>query len=412
MKSPFLDRLIGRLERVDPQSLQSFVLKLAREKGFLETLFNTIQEGIVVIDPEGRISYLNAAAAKLLGVDAAEGLNQPIGRYLRDLDWKKLWSADRSEWHKVAAHELEVFYPRRRHLGFYIVPLLDEANESATALAIIFRDLTESRRQTESAIESERTAALTLLAAGVAHEIGNPLNSLNIHLQLMERELRNSKGPSAERLRNDVRVARDEIARLDSIINQFLRAIRPTKPDVELASVNDILRETVKLLEREIRDRDILVELELADDLPRTLVDRGQIKQAVYNVIKNGLQAMSAGGILRARTEADSENVIISIIDTGHGIPPDKIGLVFEPYYTTKKSGSGLGLMIVQRILRDHGGAIELESDVDRGTTVRLKLPIHEKRTRLLPAPREPAPGDADSADGGNIASGDTSSHG
>jgi PAS domain S-box-containing protein len=388
VKATFLDKLIGRIERVDPQSLQSVVLKLAREKGFLETLFNTIQEGIVVTDAEGRISYVNLAACQLLGLDPERGLGEPVSRYLRDLDWQKIWSADKDEWRKVMTHELEIFYPRQRFVSFYIMPLVDEEKAVVTGMAIILRDVTEARQRAETTLESERLNALTLLAAGVAHEIGNPLNSLNIHLQLMERELKALPAESASRVREDLRVARDEITRLDRIVNQFLRAVRPTKPDLLRASVNEIIGETLALLEREIADRDILVELELAEDLPKTLVDRGQLKQAFYNIIKNAVQAMRSGGILRIRTEASDNQVAISFIDTGHGISAEQIGRIFEPYYTTKHEGSGLGLIIVQRIVREHGGTIEIESDVGCGTTFRVKLPVSEKRTRLLAAGR------------------------
>ena len=376
------------MERVDPKSLQSVVVKLAREKGFLETLFNTIQEGVLVIDAEGRISYLNAAASQLLGLDPERSVGAPVTQFLRELDWQKIGAPDGDEWHKVLSHELEVFYPRHALLSFYIVPLVDEETAVVTGAAIILRDVTESRRRTESVIESEKLSALTLLAAGVAHEIGNPLNSLNIHFQLMERELKSLPAEKAQRLRDDLRVARDEIARLDRIINQFLRAIRPTKPDLQRASVNEVVTKMLALLEREIADRDILVEQELDDNLPKILLDRTQLQQAFYNVIRNSIQAMQAGGILRVRTEATDTHLVVSFIDTGQGIPPDQIGRIFEPYYTSKKDGSGLGLMIVQRIVREHGGTIEVDSSAGRGTTFRIKLPIYEKRMRLLEAGR------------------------
>jgi PAS domain S-box-containing protein len=389
VKNSFLDKLIGRIERVDPQSLQSVVLKLAREKGFLETLFNTIQEGVIVTDAEGRITYLNAAAGQLLGIDPDRAVGEPLSNYLRDLDWQKIWSADKDEWRKVFTHELEVFYPQQRFLGFYIVPVADEQNSVVTGMAIILRDVTETRQRAATALESEKLSAITLLAASVAHEIGNPLNSLNIHLQLMERDLKKLPTAQGERLREDLRVARDEIARLDQIINQFLHAIRPTQPELQPTNVNEVVAETLTLMEREVGDRDILVERELAEGLPRILLDHAQLKQAFYNIIKNALQAMRSGGILRIRTEADDTHITISFIDSGHGIAPERIGQLFEPYFTTKQNGTGLGLMIVQRIVREHGGTIEVESDKDRGTTFRIKLPIHEKRTRLLEASRD-----------------------
>lgn len=390
MKSSFLDKLIGRIDRIDPESLQAYMLKLVREKGFLETVFNTIEEGIIVTDERGRISYLNRATTELLGIPQTTGVGSHVSKYLPDLDWEKISSADREEWKKVLSRELEVFYPRQRLIHFYVVPL-DGKAEQAQGLIIILRDMTEARKATAATIESEKLASVTLLAAGVAHEIGNPLNSLHIHLQLIERELRNVPEDRRGKLKEYVTVARNEVTRLDAIATQFLRAVRRQKPNLELGSVNEVVREAVAFLRPELKDRDILVEEELGGSLPQILFDRNQLKQAFFNIIRNAMQAMGKGGILHVSTEATTDHVVAAFRDTGGGISEENLSKVFQPYFTTKKEGSGLGLMIVQRIVRDHGGEIEIESDVGRGTTVRILFPLRERRMRLLQAGAEHA---------------------
>src|SRR5205085_12224535 len=211
--------------------------------------------------------------------------------------------------------------------------------------AIILRDITESRRSTEKTIESERFNALTLLAAGVAHEIGNPLNSLHIHLQLMEREVRKLDGKAKENLEKAIAISRAEITRLDSIVTQFLQAIRPSKPILHPENVNAIVEEALRFFAPEIADRDIVVEAELRADLPLLELDRDQMKQAVYNVIKNSFEAMKRRGILRIRTDMDATHVNITFSDTGGGMSAETLPRVFEPYFTPKPYGTGLRLL-------------------------------------------------------------------
>src|SRR3989440_1000243 len=194
-KSSFLDKVLGRISRLDAQGLQTVVRRLARERSFLETLFNTIEDGVLVADETGRILYFNQAVTRLLGLQG-EVEGQPISELVPELDWKKISKVEHAGGRAIARHEFEVHYPRPRFLRLYAAPLDGEATGSA-GVALILHDATEARQQTFDAIESERIQALTLLAASVAHEIGNPLNALHIHLQLMEREvkkLRNASG--------------------------------------------------------------------------------------------------------------------------------------------------------------------------------------------------------------------------
>mgnify|MGYP003586852473 CR=1 FL=1 len=385
MKTAFLDKLINRLDRMDPGSLQTHFLRLAREKGLLETIFNAVHEGLIVLDAEGRVSYANRAAEKQLGFAAAGAVGQPIARYLRDIEWDRVLHLDEAEWSRLVSREVEVTYPEHRFLAFYVVPLPAETPEEGGAV-VILRDITRDREQEARVIESERLNALTLLAAGVAHEIGNPLNSLHIHLQLIEREIEGLPKEKAEGLRELADVARKEVGRLDQIITQFLRAIRPTTPSFERGSLKHVLDETLAFLKHEIRDRDVLVEVECADDLPAVQIDPAQIKQAFFNIIRNAIQAMPGGGLLKISLAASDRFVMVSFKDTGPGIPPEELGRIFEPYHTTRKEGSGLGLMIVQRIVREHGGQIEVHSEPRVGTTFTIVLPREEHRIRLLKA--------------------------
>jgi two-component system, sporulation sensor kinase E len=182
-------------------------------------------------------------------------------------------------------------------------------------------------------------------------------------------------------------VAKGEINRLDYIVTQFLQAIRPTAPQIKLSPLNDVVLKTIELLQPELDNRGVHVKSRLARQLPITPIDPVQIQQVLVNLIKNAMQAMTKGGTLTLQTGEGSDGVWVSIADTGGGIPQEQINRIFEPFFTTKEKGSGLGLMIVQRIVRAHGGRIELESQVGRGTTFRIWLPLHERKPRLLEAP-------------------------
>lgn len=393
MKSGFLEQLLRRIDRIDPDSLQTHFLRLAREKGLLETILQSIREGLVVVDGKGAVTYVNDAVAHLLGGDVEAMTGVKLEEALPTLDWEGLMGLDPEAWTRMVNREIEISYPEHRIVEFYVVPLqvVQGVAEDTEGALIFLRDVTSDRQREESTVESKRLEAITLLAAGVAHEIGNPLNSLNIHLQIMGRELEEVQDEDVKAsLRELVEVSSDEIKRLDQIIHSFLRALRPTQPQREPVKVDELLEETLKSMEREISDRGIWVEREFPEQTPDLHLDKGQMQQAFYNLIRNAIQAMTEGGILTLRLQVSEQAVAVSFADTGSGIEAEDLGMLFDAYHTTKEEGTGLGLMIVQRIMQDHGGQIEVETRPGQGTTFTLLLPRFEQRIRLLGSREEP----------------------
>jgi two-component system, sporulation sensor kinase E len=387
MKSAFWKKLVERLDKMDSGSVQSQFLRLVSERGLLESIFHALREGILVLDADARILYANRGACRLLGIPEAGSAGQPMSRYLHEIDWQRLVSLDEKEWARMATREIEITYPEHRFLAMYLAPLENLA-DGRNGVIMIVRDVTRERDHTAEAIESERLNAILLLAASVAHEIGNPLNSLTIHLQLLDRELNDLPPENQESLRELLNVARGEIARLDQILTQFLKAIRPNPPNFESAQLPEIVAETLTTLSAEIQDRKIEVEVEPGEDLPPAWVDRAQARQAFFNVIRNAIQAMSAGGGLRISFAVADRLIGVAFQDTGPGIPPDQMTELFEPFQTTKPDGHGMGLMIVHRIMRDHGGGMLVES-LPQGTRIQLHFQREDQRIRLLPAPKD-----------------------
>jgi signal transduction histidine kinase len=390
-KPSSLERMLERLETLDAPTLATLAQRLGRERGLFERVFNVLQEGVLVVDADGEIAYANAAAHRLLGLREADSTAPTLWRLvpgLRVILGPALANAS------SLTREIELSYPEPRAVRLYLVPFEAPGVPAAPALAaearrfaVVLTDVTRDKLDTDQRIESERVASIVLLAAGVAHELGNPLNSLTIQLQLVERRLRKLRGldkKDAAGLADSLRVCQDEVARLDGIIANFLQAIRPRPPDLADTRLTDVLAEVLNFQERELADRGIQVEVATAADLPLVRADRDQVKQVFFNVIKNAAEAMQPGGRLRVAARADEEHLLLAFADTGSGIKPENLARLFEPYHTTKPGGHGLGMMVVQRILREHGGQIAVESNPGRGTTVTLQFPLKQRRVRLL----------------------------
>ncbi len=388
MKNTGLEKILGRIEDLDSVNLGILVQRLARERKMQETVFNTIQDGVIVIDSDGVVQYANDAALGLIGLKENDigvtRLWKMVPDLAKSIDLDTVTGKKMS--YPVLSREIELNYPDHRVVRLYMVPIdAQVGHDGCGGYVIVLSDITEERVCMEERLESERIDSIVRLAAGVAHELGNPLNSLTIHLQLIERKLKKlAKQQDATNLAESLQVCQGEVERLDGIITHFLKAIRPQKLELNELDLLELVEDVLRVQEAELSNRKLEVKVEVNDDLPTILGDRDQIKQAFFNLIKNAMEAMQPSGILRIFARCDDDYVYLQFVDNGSGISEEDLSKVFQAYYTTKEEGHGLGMMIVERIMREHGGHINIESRKEAGTVITLQFPQQHRRTRLL----------------------------
>ena len=342
------DKVADRIGKLDAEGLRRQYKALTDEIGFFESIFNSLDEGIVVLDDNGRVKYANAAGHELiplLGMDEPAEVDSP--------------STD-----GVSVKEIEITYPEHRIIEVKRI-----------GRVIKLRDVTAKRAQDADAVESGRADAVGEMAASMAHEIGNPLNALSLNLQLLRR-----KYPEE----GDLTIAQRELERLNGIIREFLGAFRPAKAHLAPGFAADPLKDALAALKNVFEDRRIRVALDLPRTMPAVAIDRAQMEQVFFNLMKNALEAMKDGGELTIEIKHDDMSVSVVFHDSGVGMSDEALAHLFEPYRTTKKKGTGLGLMISRRIVAAHGGEIAVASEEGRGTTFTVRLPRLEKRVREL----------------------------
>ena len=305
-----------------------------------------------------------------------------IIKLLPQLDWRRILGGDVDAWTRLARQEIEIAYPEQRWLQVYIVPQEDDEERFAT---IILHDVTERRKQTNEELESRTAGVVAMLAGSVAHEIGNPLNSLYLNLQLMEHDLKDENTFDREEALETVACCRGEVQRLDNLIRQFLNAVRPVQMNFQQVDLRELLLDTLKFMRHELNLRSLTVKCDFPETWQLISGDAEQLKQAFYNIIKNAAQATSSGGELLITGSVDDDAVKLGFADTGKGVNVQELSMMFEPFASFKKGGNGLGMMIIERVIRAHGAELLLDTAPDKGMTLTISFPRENRRVRMLP---------------------------
>lgn len=229
--------------------------------------------------------------------------------------------------------------------------------------------------------DSDELNPLDTLAAGLVHEIKNPLNTLSVNLQLLKEDLKEYNLEKDLKISRRVQVLQKEIGRLENILTDFLRFAKKHELNLEKCDINEVIDSVLDFIAPEIIQKSIRILKSFDAKLPNCYLDRNTIKQALLNIILNAQQAMPKGGELIVRTNKDGEYILIDITDTGIGISQDKMEKIFQVYYSTKETGTGLGLPTTKKIIEDHKGTINVHSEHGKGSSFLIKLPINNKQS-------------------------------
>jgi PAS domain S-box-containing protein len=356
------------------------VTELRKAEAWLRTMIETTQDALVSIDRQGRIVMFNPAAERMFGYSKAEIAGQKVNRLMAE---PYAWEHDeyieryrKTREARAIGRVRSVTAKRKSGELFPIeISVSEMEGEEDIPFAALIRDVSEKDRLQAQLIESERLASIGATAAKIGHELANPINGMSLTIQLLEQRLSRQINQPDDQTGATVKRLKDEISRLSDLIRQFRELVRKEKYDFRLTELRNLIDDVIKLQEPHFVERNIQVEAIVSSDLPAVKVDGNKIKQVLLNLLKNAVEAMPGGGKITIEARATQNTVVLEISDTGVGIPLDVDA--FEPFMTTKKEGTGIGLVIVRQIVTAHGGGISYRSQPGQGTSFRIELPRH-----------------------------------
>ena len=348
-------------------------------------VIDSVGDGVVVIDRDGLVTLMNPAAEEIAGVSRRQAYGAPFTTLFKGegalLEMVQKTAATGMS---VADHENVVLRKLGKITPVSVItsPLLMSSGERVGTI-VVLRDLTSIRELEAAVRHSDRLSSLGTLAAGLAHEIKNPLGGITGAAQLLEMELSDDS-----ELQEHIRVVLKEVKRVNRIVEELLHLAAPRKLQLSRVNIHKVLGDLVLLQKRAVVGKSIVFQQHLDPSIPPVLVDEGLITQLLLNLIRNAVEAVAEEGMVRITSrivaaysmtqkgEGRSRMVALDVSDNGPGIPPEVLDNLFTPFFTTKARGTGLGLAICQKIVAEHRGMLKVESDLGRGTTFTVMLPL------------------------------------
>lgn len=344
---------------------------LLRLRGFTQHILQSMTSGVLIFDNQGKVTFSNPALSTLIGQVIPEGWSAPKGEDLVPASLRKILleiMESKAATENLKVHLVELAPPSTIEVNAF--PFRDESG-LMLGTAFFFKDITQIVRLEDQLKRADRLSALGALAAGIAHEIRNPLTGMKMIVQLLQSDF-----PEGDPKREPMGIIQNEIDRLERIIANLLDFARPSKPQAVPFSLPQVLDGCLMLLQTQMNKMALHLERVYPENLPTLIGDPSQLKQVFLNILTNAIQASRPEGNLMVKIQISGQTVQAAIIDSGAGIPKDKIKAIFDPFMTTKEDGTGLGLSMALRIVEEHSGHIEVESTEGAGSTFTIVLPL------------------------------------
>lgn len=396
--SNFNTRISEKISKLSDSQIQGLFEAMSADNQMLNSIIQSLTSGILIVNNDWIPVHLNKAVDRfvLFTTDPLDANNEKLSlsQIVKDEDISAFFK-DCQELNKTNVSEEFTISKNggsTRFIAITVTPFL--SNDELAGNIIIFRDITEKRSQEILLHRMESLASLTNLAASVAHEIKNPLGAISIHIQLLQKAIakareKDNQIPDKKFVENYLDIVNEEIDNLNKIVVDFLFAVRPVSANLELLHPNQIIEKLVDFLKPEYDKENIALEVELCKEDTRLLLDEKLFREVIVNLTQNAIYAIKENkkvkkGLLNIKTYIKDDRYHLEISDNGCGMSQEKLSRIFEPYYTTKATGTGLGLTMVYKIIKEFSGDINVESEPDKGTAFFITIPVPQLDRRLL----------------------------
>ncbi|MGH0054151.1 MAG: two-component system sensor histidine kinase NtrB [Sphaerochaetaceae bacterium] len=382
----FVQRAIQKIDQLDANQIVEILKSQSSDLEMLESVLESIKDGVILTDERRIVHYANSHCRTLIPMARMRNYEgMALSRVIEDehilhyilLALKGKHQDEENEFTFQKGTKMQT-------IAVTVNSYMNSSERMRSSFVVMFSDVTEHNANEARLRRSENLASMTTMAAGVAHEIKNPLAAMGIHLQLLKKAFERNETLTLHDAERYISVLEEEISRLNGIVVDFLFAVRPMDTRLRLAQMTKTLEDICSFVEPELKEHHVQLIRDFASSLPRIEYDEHLLKQALLNLIKNAMNAMEGGGTLTLQTRLDGNQVIMRIQDTGIGMDEETRQKIFEPYFTTKATGTGLGLTVVYKILKEHRGDITVQSKLGEGTVFTITFPVPKSERLAL----------------------------